>query len=91
MLFVWRVRPVRDMPTVAPAAYNSSSPFEYPRFTVPYSNVAVLVVIRATANVYHDASVLARPCVEWHAFAVVYVRFANVYHIRTAVWRPGAF
>jgi len=51
-------------------------------FTVPYSNVAVLVVIRAgAANVYHDASGPARPCVEWHGFGVVYVRFANVYPI----------
>jgi hypothetical protein len=50
------------------------------------------VVIRATANVYDErTSVPLRPAVEWHAFGVVYVRFANVYHIHTAVWRPGAF
>jgi len=61
------------------------------RFPVPYSNVAVLVVIRATANVYHDASVPLRPYVKLHAFAVVYVRFANVDDIQASVRRPGAF
>jgi hypothetical protein len=60
-------------------------------FAVGYSSGAVLVVIRATANVYHDASVPLRPAVELHAFAVVYVRFANVYPIHTSVGRPGAF
>jgi hypothetical protein len=60
-------------------------------FAVGYSSGAVLVVIRATANVYDDASVLARPVVELHTFAVVYVRFANVYPIHTSVGRPGAF
>jgi hypothetical protein len=44
------------------------------------------VVIRATTNVYDErASVPLRPLVELHAFAVVYIRFANVYHIHTAV------
>jgi hypothetical protein len=44
----------------------------------------------AAANVYDDA-VVVLPVVERHTFAVVSVRFANVYHIHTAVWRPGAF
>jgi hypothetical protein len=50
------------------------------------------VVIRATTNVYDEcASVTLRPVLELHAFAVVYVRFANVYDIHAVVWRPGAF
>jgi hypothetical protein len=49
------------------------------------------LALDASANVYHDASVRARPCVELHTFAVVYVRFANVYPIQASVGHPGAF
>jgi hypothetical protein len=52
---------------------------------------AVGLALDASANVYHDARVPARPCVELQTFAVVYVRFANVYPIHTSVGRPGAF
>jgi len=38
------------------------------------------VVFTFAANVY-DEAVPLRPLVEWHTFAVIYVRFANVYHI----------
>jgi len=50
------------------------------------------VVFTFAANVYGErASIPLRPLVELHAFAVVYVRFTNVYYIHTVVWRPGAF
>jgi hypothetical protein len=50
------------------------------------------MLFKFAANVHDYATrVPPLPAVELHAFAVVYVRFANVYHIHTAVWRPGAF
>jgi hypothetical protein len=38
-------------------------------------------LFKFAADVYDGTSGLARPCVEWHGFGVVYVRFANVYPI----------
>jgi hypothetical protein len=49
------------------------------------------VALDATANVNNNAIRMPPPFDELHAFGVVYVRFANIYHIQASIRRPGAF